>query len=486
MSGLGEDEEMTILDDEGRLFGLVNIVDLLVILLVFAVVVAGAALLLSGSSDDTETATETRHVTMDLGTQPDFIAEQITAGDTFEPQGSDESATITDVYRYDNGGGTNVIVRATIRGTVSASENTSDDAFRLGETELRVGQNLPLQTAEYNVQGQLTQILRSGEELPTQQTEFTMETTVPAETADEVSVGDQYQIAGEPVAEITALQQFPITNSSRQTLLIGVSAQTLDRGGVRFSGSPLRVGEAVPFRTESYQLTGNVTNRETSTIETTERPFLIETTVPTNVVGDIDTGDQYRLGGETLVRIESTTIYATDEPDQRRVLLGVSAVTRDRDGTVLFGNQELRLGQSIPIRTAEYDISGEIIRRGTLEQAGESETITATLTLRDVRPELSSAITEGQTEQVGNETTLQIVSKTTEPTEVLVETQDGNLYLRDHPRNLDVELDASLRVQRLEDGSIQFRGEPLRTGDTIPIELGQLRVTVEVSELDTR
>lgn len=485
MSGLGDDEGTTILDDEGRLFGLVNIVDLLVILLVLAVVAAGAALLFSGSSDDTEAGTETRHVTMDLGPQPDFLAEQITTGDTFEPRGSDESATITDVYRYEGDEGTHVLVRATIRGTSSPSANTSADSFRLGNTELRVGQNLPFQTAEYSVEGRLTEIQLSGEELPTNQTEFTMETTVPAGTADEVSVGDEYRIAGETVAEITALQQFPVINGSERTLLVGVSAQTLDRGGIRFNGSLLRVGEAVPFRTESYQLTGNVVSRGTSTVETTERPFLIETTVPTNVVGDITAGDQYRLGGETLVRIESTTVYVTDDPDQRRVLLGVSAVTRDRDGTVLFGNQELRLGQSIPIRTSDYDISGEIIRRGTLEQAGEPETVTATLTLRDVRPELSSAITEGQTEQIGDETTLEIVSKTTEPTEVLVETQDGNLYLRDHPRNLDVELDAELRVQRLDDGSLQFRGEPLRTGDTIPIELGQLRATVEVSELDT-
>jgi hypothetical protein len=485
MSGLGEDDGPTILDDEGRLFGLVNIVDLLVVLLVLAVVVAGAALLFSNSPDDTGTATETetRHVTMNLGTQPDFVAEQITVGDTFESRGSDESATITDLYRYDSNGGTAVVVRATIRGTVSASENTSGDSFRLGGTELRVGQNVPLQTAEYNVEGRLTRIAESGETLPTRQTEFTIETTVPASTAGEVAVGDEYRIAGETVAEITAVQQFPGRSSSERTLLVGLSAQTLDRGGIRFGGSPLRVGEAVPFRNESYQLTGNVVRRGTSTIETTERPFLLETNASASVADDIAAGDEYRLGGQTLVRVESATIYTTDDPSQRRVLLGVSAVTRDSDGMTLFGSREIRLGQSIPIRTGEYDISGEVIRRGSLEQAGAPETLAATLELRDVRPGIADTISVGQTERIGTETTLEITSKSTQPAEILVETQSGELRLSDHPRNLDVELGADLQVRRLDDGGVTFRGEPLRTGDTIPVELGQLRVTVEVSDL---
>ena len=480
MSSLGGDDERAILDDEGRLFGLVNIVDLLVVLLVIAVVVAGAALLLSDSGE-----ADTRHVTMNLGPQPDFIAEEVSPGDTFEPQGTNQSVTITDVYRYDNEEGTSVIVRATVRGTTIEPGDPEDEpTFQFQGSELRVGQSLALQTANYSVEGQLTQIQQSGESLPAQQTEFTMQTTVPAGIADEVAVGDQYRVAGESIAEITALQQFPSTNNGDRILLLGVSAETLDRNGLEFSGQPLRLGNTVPFQGDGYELNGTVQRRGTSAVETQQRQFLIETAVPVNIADDVDAGDTYQLNGQDLVRVESATFYTTDNPDQRSAVLGVSAITREEDGAILFGNRELRVGGSLPVQTSEYDISGEILRRDTLEQAGEPETVSATLELRNVRPSLAEAIELGDTERVGDTTTVEITGKSTEPADVILESETGDIFLREHPRNLDVELDATLQVRQLADGSLQFRGEPLRTGDGIPIELGQLRITVEVTALD--
>lgn len=583
MSSLGGDDGRSLLDDEGRLFGLVNIVDLLVVLLVIAVVVAGAALLLSDSG-----SADTRHVTMDLGSQPDFIAEEISPGDTFEPQGTNDSVTITDVYRYDAEEGTNVIVRATVRGTAIEPEDPDEDpTFQFRGEEIRVGQQLGFQTADYDVQGQLTQVQRSGEELPTQQTNFVMEATVPAGTADEISTGDEYQVAGEAIAGITAVQQFPASNSGERTILLGITAETLDRDGLEFNGMGLRVGSTVPFESESYQLSGTVVRRGTNSIETAqrqfvietdvltvtaddietgdtyrlngetlvsvdstalyptgnpderrailgvsaltreeddtilfgnrelrtgssiplqtgeydisgqiiergtsavdvqERPFVIETDVSASVADEIDAGDTYRVSGEELVRVESTTFYTTNAPDQRRAILGVSALTREEDGTILFGNRELRVGQSLPVQTSEYDITGEIIRRDSLEQAGEPTTVSATLELRNVRPERSAAIETGAVERIGNLTTVQITSKSTEPAEIILESEGGEIFLREHPRNLDVELGADMQVRQLEDGSLQFRGDSLRTGDRIALELGQLRVTAEVTAIDS-
>ncbi|MXR50406.1 DUF4330 family protein [Halovenus sp. WSH3] len=582
MSEADEDGGRELLDDEGRLFGLVNVVDLLVVLLVVAVVVAGAALLLSDSGE-----ADTRQVTMDLGTQPDFVAEQISPGDSFEPEGTNDSVTITDVYRYEGEGGTNVIVRATVRGTTIEPQNSDETpTFQFRGQELQIGQSLALQTSNYSVEGQLTQIQRSGESLPTREAMFTMQTTVPADTADAVAVGDTYEVGGQTIAEITSVQQFPNATNGERTLRIGVSAQAIDRGGLEFGDTPLRVGNTVPFQTDEYQLTGEIRRRGTNTIETAERPFIAQSTVPADVVEDIDVGDEYRfnnetlvriesaaiypsnsadqrrvilglsvlsseedgtivfgdrelrtgqqlpiqtseysisatitrrgtndlntelrpfvvetnvpasvadditagdtyrLGGETVVRVESTTLYTTDQPDQRRAVLGVSALTREDDGTILFGNRELRLGQSLPIQTAEYDITGEIIRRGSTEAPGEPQTRTATLDVRNVRPEIAAAIEEGETEQIGEETLVEVLSKETAPADVILESESGEIFLRQHPRNLDVELDVSLQVRELEDGSVQFRGEPLRTGDTIVLELGQLRVNAQVTSLE--
>ena len=67
-----ESGESRIIDDEGKLFGLINVVDALVVLVVLAIVVAGIALIAVPGSEDT------RYATVDMGTQPDHVAGQIT------------------------------------------------------------------------------------------------------------------------------------------------------------------------------------------------------------------------------------------------------------------------------------------------------------------------------------------------------------------------------------------------------------------------
>ncbi|MFC7231557.1 DUF4330 family protein [Saliphagus sp. GCM10025308] len=69
---------MELIDDEGKLFGRVNVVDALVVLILLAVVVAGIAVVgvLSGDAEP-----ETRYATIDLGPQSEHVAEQISEGD---------------------------------------------------------------------------------------------------------------------------------------------------------------------------------------------------------------------------------------------------------------------------------------------------------------------------------------------------------------------------------------------------------------------
>jgi len=92
---------MEILDEKGRLFGAVNVVDALVVLLVLAVVAAGAALVLGGNDstpdDSDELDLASTHATLDMGTQPEYIVAQLNEGDTYSPGGND-NLTVTDVH----------------------------------------------------------------------------------------------------------------------------------------------------------------------------------------------------------------------------------------------------------------------------------------------------------------------------------------------------------------------------------------------------
>lgn len=570
----------SLIDEQGRLFGVVNVVDLLVVLLVVAVVVAGAALLLSDADEP-----DTRHATIDLGPQSEFVAEQITPGDEFSPEGTSDSLTITDVYRYSAENRTNVIVRATVNGTVTEPDDPdAAPIFEFRGEPLRLGQTLPIQTADYDLEGEVTQVQQSGETLPVQTSEFVVTTTVGPDTAAEIDTGDEFRVAGETIAEITELETFP--RGDERFVVAGISASTIEQGGsqflganrlsvgatipfvsdgyeiegtvlergttqvqrtdasvvarttvsastadslavgdayringetvasiesleaypaadderyvllgldlkaserggtAEFAGEPLRVESSIPFQTDAYSLSVTILEKDTTEITTEERPFVVETTVSDDVAADVQPGDEYRLAGTTIVSVESVTEYATADPDTRRLVVGVSAATLEDDGTILFGDRQLRVGSTLPIQTGEYDIAGEITRRGTLEEAGTPATRTITLGIDNVRPERADVIETGLTEQTRGLTTAEITDTVSEPAEVVLESEDGDIFLREHPVNQDLELEVEVSVRELEDGTVRFRGEPLRTGQTLALDFGDVQVQGDVFTIE--
>jgi hypothetical protein len=466
----------SLLDDEGRLFGLVNVIDVLVVLLFLAVVVAGVTLLLPGGGE-----ADTRYATIDLGEQPEYVAERISPGDEWDPDGTAHSLTITDVYRFDVDGSTNVTIRAEINGTRIEPADAGDaPTLEFRGDRLRLGRTLGIDTGEYSADGQVTRVDQSGRDLPIQESTFVVETQVSSGTIDEIAVGDQFRVAGDTFAEITDFEAYPGNDSTRYTLL-AIAAQAIDRGGtLQFGGQPVRVGSTVPFETGEYELEGTIVSRGSSTIETEQRPLVLQTTVPTSVAADVQPGDEFRIGDTPVVTVEEVTAYATGNANRRRIVLGVNALTRSEDGSLLFGDRQVRIGSSIPLETGEYDIDGEVIRRGGLTEPGTPTVRTARLQLTNIPPERAEVITEGMTERVRGTETARIVEKTDEPAEVVLESDDGDIFLREHPRNRDVELVAELHVRELDDGSIRFRGETLLAGQTIRLELGSTTIEAEL------
>ncbi|WP_436935217.1 DUF4330 domain-containing protein [Halovenus marina] len=69
---------MPVIDDKGRLFGKINIIDALAILFVLAVIVAGVALVTGGDNSTSKTSTQT--VVFDIGQQPQYIIDAIEEG----------------------------------------------------------------------------------------------------------------------------------------------------------------------------------------------------------------------------------------------------------------------------------------------------------------------------------------------------------------------------------------------------------------------
>ena len=199
---------MELLDERGRIFGIINIIDLLAVLFAVAVVVAGVALVFSGgSSEDPELGT--RYVTLDLGNQPGYVTERIDAGDGFSVRSAPDNLTITDVYVTPTGGqSSSVTIRARVGGQLEERRNGESPRFIFDGDPLILSRQLTVETSEYQVSGTVTAVESDGESLDVSTTEVLLTTTMPQmgeviNALKEAGIRDQVKVivGGAPVTE---------------------------------------------------------------------------------------------------------------------------------------------------------------------------------------------------------------------------------------------------------------------------------------------
>ncbi len=390
-----------LLDERGNLFGVINIVDLFVILVILAVVAAGAALVLSPGADEPSEETPSdapnndtdddsvdepteqpaiEYATLDFGTQPDHIAERVATGDTWSPENTTNSLELTDIYRYTAGDKTGVIARTAVNGTLIESPD-EPSRFEFRGERLRLGQEHTLEMDAYDVTGELTSIDDERETLPRTNETVVLDTRLSSATASAMSIGDEFTAGGDTVGELTDIERYP--------------------------------------------------------------------------------GD-----------------------DQQPARVELSLSTLQQHGIATFGTTQLRTDSTLELRGAGYEFDGTLIHHGSLADFGMTDTRTATVALDNVSPRLADQLTTGLTEQTQDLTTAEIRAVNTTPAEVVVETDDGDLVVREHPRNVDVELELELTVRERADGTIEFRGERLRGGTPLAFDFGTVTVEGDLVSFD--
>ncbi|SEV81837.1 DUF4330 domain-containing protein [Natrinema salifodinae] len=265
---------MPLIDDEGNLFGVVNVIDALAVCLVLAVLVAGIAVVgvlgdgtgTSGpeaeTEDDDASQQATRYATIDLGTQPDYVADAIEEGDQAAVATDGHNLTITDVHvSPTNGGDGHVVVRAEIDGEYPPA--TADEtAFRFNNGSVRIDSAVTIDTTDYERQGTVQRLEDEGPTLRTERTTVQLEANVSATTADAIEAGDEFRFAGRTVATVTDVATTELENTSRETAELEVDLVTVTRAGTQtFGDRSVETGSHIPIRTDRYDLTGEVVRR---------------------------------------------------------------------------------------------------------------------------------------------------------------------------------------------------------------------------------
>jgi hypothetical protein len=253
---------MEVIDERGRLFGRVNVIDALVVLLAVAVVAAGLALVFGGGGtgpaapgggNDPATS-NTTHATVDLGPQPRYVARLVEPGNV---TAGGHDATVTDVYRTPAGGD-----RVRILARVEFAGNSTERGFVVGEetddpTTLRYGTSVALSTADYRVDGSVTAV-GGDAAFATAERRVVLNVSTTRAVADAMSPGDTQRIAGKTVATVERAERTGRDNETHYVEVTLTVEALVDEGREAYAGGPLRLGRTVPFATDRYAVNGTV------------------------------------------------------------------------------------------------------------------------------------------------------------------------------------------------------------------------------------
>jgi hypothetical protein len=365
---------MELIDDEGRLFGSVNVIDALVVLLVVAVVVAGAAFVLT---DDPAPPpeTETTYATLDVGTVSPYIVDAIEEGDTHSPDGA-STLRITDVHLTPQGANTRVVLRVALEGELN------------------------------------------------------------------------------------------------------------DQDSLIYGGAPPRLGRTLDIATDRYQITGQIRDVGDSDALTTEQQrVLLSTQVDAGTAQAVTPGDEIRLSGRTVARIDNVTTYATNQPTQRQLLVEATLTGHRQQDQLRFGGTPVRRGQTVTLPASDYTFTGRIEQVGGDSSLGATTTRTVTLRMDEVREDFAEAIEPGMVERAGDTTVARVTGVETEPSLIITTGENGSVNVVDHPVNRDVTITADLQLRETPSG-LAFKGDQIRQGSTVALDLGTVTVEATVVSVE--
>ncbi|MFC4357716.1 DUF4330 family protein [Halobium salinum] len=242
---------MSPIDERGNLFGLVNVVDAAVVILAVALVVASLAFLLQPEPEPepTEPDLVATSATLDLGTQPSYLVEEIEVGDSYSPAENSE-LTISEIYVTPQDEAVRVILDVNLSGPESGG------VLDYAGAPPRVGRSLDIQTIAYQVSGEIR-----GVDDPSQPTttKVLVADRVSTGTAESIQAGDKYILGGRTVATVESITTSATNDTGHSHILVGLSLSTwLDNGTAHFGGRVIRRNASVLFRTDEYEFTGQV------------------------------------------------------------------------------------------------------------------------------------------------------------------------------------------------------------------------------------
>lgn len=372
---------MDVIDEQGRLFGIVNVIDALVVVLVVAVAVAGVALILQEPEPPEQAPeTATRYATVTFGNTPPEVARSLAVGDrasiaTGETANASEPAiNVTDLYRVP---GQNekifVVARVALTGRLRA------DSFVVDGQPIRIGNAVTLVGDAYALEGRISAVNRSGDRLVTGTTPVVLEATVPRLVASSLTQGDTVRAGTVTGATVESVSVYPTGSPDKRLVHVGVRFRTRSTSaGPEYAGRPVRVGQTRTIAPNATTVKGSVLALGTATPPgeaTTVRVRVAWHDVPPSLARAVGVNTTEQLRGDTTAQVvdrritpetvvvtaENGTVHRRDHPLVKNVTLTVDLAARRTAEGLQFHGRPLQLGRSVVLDFEAITVKGTVI-----------------------------------------------------------------------------------------------------------------------------
>lgn len=246
---------MPLVDEKGRLFGVVNVVDLLVVLLA-AVVLAGSVVVVFGGltpppSDQVEWTT--RYATVSTTVPLYSAVTELGPGAELTPVRGDEELRVTDVYRSFAPDGSATLL---FRVSYEVQREANDQLLYRNE-------RLKLRTENVRLNGSIFAGNETSSTIDTRSVTVAISVNDSTGSLQDVQAGDRATIGGRVVAEITSINR----RSAGEPRVITVEVDTWRHNGHRLLGTRvLRIGQPVTLVTNSTLVKGHVSSLDGSSL----------------------------------------------------------------------------------------------------------------------------------------------------------------------------------------------------------------------------
>jgi sulfur carrier protein ThiS len=463
---------MNLIDQDGKIFGLINILDAFALLIAIIVVIGGIGFVTGNVADSSgPTTLPSTYVTLDLGTQSGPLVQTIEINDSYSPA-VNSHIRISDVHLSPQDGQTRVLVRVEIQGPATGDSVSYEGA------PPRIGRSLSIVTKEYSVSGKIVN-QGSSDKLRTTDTEVLLRATFSESNISTMS-DQKIRIGAQTVAVLHETRTYLLKGETARLSYIHATLHTYrSTDGPRFGNKVIHPGTKLVLPVGNNTLDSTILDTG-SVGQFTTTEVVLEANVSDRTASVLTPGKTYQTEGQRVATIESVTEYGTKKPNQKRVFVGLSLSTLKSGGVSRFGNTEIREGESVFISGEESQFSGIIRRVGDTEQRGNQVRRSVSLQISDAPPETSSSIREGMVETAGGMTIAELTEVTRTNSTVVLTSQNGDIYLREHPTKSDITITADLLVRETSAG-ILFKGRPLRINDVIVLDLGMITVEATVT-----